>query len=64
VLCVGWPGVQPKTFEPGKPFRLAYRVWVHGRELDEQELDRVYEAYVVSLRDPAGSARTGSRTAD
>lgn len=27
-LCIGWPGVKDKTFPPGKPIRLSYRLWI------------------------------------
>jgi len=29
LLCVGWPGVEPKTFQPGETMRCRYRVWIH-----------------------------------
>ncbi len=45
VLCLGWPGVEPKTFEPGKPVRLQDRVWVHRGEADAARLKKAYEAY-------------------
>ena len=34
ILCVGWPGVKPQDFEPGKPIRLDYRVWIHDRQVE------------------------------
>ncbi|MCY2995011.1 MAG: PmoA family protein [Planctomycetota bacterium] len=45
VLCVGYPGVDARTFEAGVPFRLDYRVWVHKSEVDQERLGRHYEAY-------------------
>ena len=29
VLCLGWPGVQPKPFPVGEPIHCRYRVWIH-----------------------------------
>jgi hypothetical protein len=29
VLCVGWPGVNGRTFQPGETIRCRYRVWIH-----------------------------------
>ena len=45
--CVGWPGVKPKTFEPGKPIRLNYRVLIHESEMDLDGLKQAYEGYVT-----------------
>jgi hypothetical protein len=45
VLCLGWPGVEPKTFEPGKPVRLEYRVWIHRGAADGERLKRAYTEY-------------------
>ncbi len=50
VLCVGWPGVKGKTFEPGVPFRLDYRVWVHRGDVGPEQLKRVYDGYVAGLK--------------
>ena len=44
-LCVGWPGVKPKTFEPGKPIRLSYRLWIHKGPADVEQLKRAYAEY-------------------
>lgn len=45
VLCVGWPGVSPVTFAPGKPVRCKYRVWIHRGEATAAKLKAVYNAY-------------------
>ena len=50
VLCVGWPGIESHTIKPGKPIRLDYRIWVHGEELDPDQLDRRYQTYCQSRR--------------
>jgi hypothetical protein len=44
-LCVGYPGVEAKTFDPGVPFRLDYRVWVHKSEVEQERLASHYAAY-------------------
>jgi hypothetical protein len=44
-LCVGYPGVEGKTFEAGQPFRMDYRVWVHKNEAEHERLGREYAAY-------------------
>jgi hypothetical protein len=46
-LCVGWPGVNGKTFEPGKPIRLHYRIWIHAAAVDVVALRAAYEAYLA-----------------
>ena len=45
VLCVGWPGVEPRTFKPGEPIRCRYRVWIHRDVPEQAKLERVYESY-------------------
>ena len=47
MLCVGWPGVHPRTFEPGMPIRTGYRVWIH-REPSAEQLARAYSSYAVT----------------
>jgi len=44
-LCVGWPGVKAQTFEPGKPIRLQYRVWIHKTAVETAEIQAAYDAY-------------------
>jgi hypothetical protein len=46
--CIGWPGVKPKTFEPGVPIRLSYRIWVHEGAADFDTLKRAYDAYLAA----------------
>lgn len=48
VLCVGWPGVRPKTFQPNEPIRLSYRIWIH-KEVDHARLINVATAYQAGL---------------
>lgn len=49
VLCLGWPGVRPKTFRPGETIRCRYRVWVHRGAPDVARLMAVYRAYEQDL---------------
>ena len=44
-LCIGWPGVRPKTFFPGKPFRCRYRLFIHLGDADLDALKAAYAAY-------------------
>ncbi len=45
VLCVGWPGVNPGTFQPGAPVRAGYRLWIHRKPAAASEAKLVYETY-------------------
>lgn len=44
-LCIGYPGVKGKTFEPGVPFTLRYRVLVHSKTFDAKSIQDHYETY-------------------
>jgi len=44
-LCVGYPGVEKKTFEPGKPFTLRYRLWIHKGAGSLDQFKQAYNAY-------------------
>jgi len=44
-LCVGYPGLKPETFEPGQPFALKYRVWIHRGAADEARIAAAYREY-------------------
>lgn len=46
-LCVGWPGVKPKTFPPGKSIRLNYRIWIHKTAVELEALKRAYQSYIA-----------------
>lgn len=50
VLCVGWPGVKPKTFEPGTPVRLDYRILVHDGVLPTDVLAGAYADYTATTQ--------------
>lgn len=47
ILCIGWPGVNTKTFPPGEPFSLSYRVWIHKGMLDSTQISAVYKDYAA-----------------
>lgn len=48
-MCVGWPGVRPKTLHPGQPVRLPYRLWIHPEPVSLQELTAAYEAFCAGV---------------
>ncbi|MHB8970539.1 MAG: DUF6807 family protein [Pirellulaceae bacterium] len=43
--CVGWPGVKARSFEPGKPFKLDYRLWLHRQAAAFGQLQEAYQGY-------------------
>jgi hypothetical protein len=45
VLCVGWPGVEPQTFQPGATTQAKYRLWIHRGQPDREALQKAYDAY-------------------
>ncbi len=49
-LCVGWPGVKPKSFAPGETIRLSYRIWIHRATGDVERIDRAYRAYQAARK--------------
>lgn len=49
-LCVGWPGVEPQTFEPGKPIRLMYRIWIHADDGETEAIGQAYEAFLAGTK--------------
>ena len=48
VLCLGWPGVKPATFQPGQTISCRYRVWIHRGSANAAQLERAYEAFKTS----------------
>jgi hypothetical protein len=46
-LFIGWPGVKDKTFPPGQPIHLNYRVWIHKSAVSLADLEKAYAAYVL-----------------
>jgi hypothetical protein len=45
VLCLGWPGVHPRTLMPGVPLRCRYRIWIHRGRTDVEGLGKIHAAY-------------------
>lgn len=44
-LCVGWPGVNERTFRPHEKIELSYRLWIHDRRVDADTIRSAYEEY-------------------
>ena len=49
-LCVGWPGVHARQYEPGQPHRLPYRIWLHGGDADVEQLKSQYAAFTAGVQ--------------
>ncbi|MEW6159993.1 MAG: DUF6807 family protein [Verrucomicrobiota bacterium] len=45
VLCVGWPGVKPRTVGAGEAVRLRYRLVIHRGQLEISDLNRLSLEY-------------------
>jgi hypothetical protein len=45
MLAVGWPGVTPQSFPPGKAFTCRYRLWIHRGAPEAAQIQEAYEAY-------------------
>lgn len=58
VLCLGWPGVEAKTFPPGEVIHCRYRIWVHAGVPGKDVLAGQQEAFVVGGA-PGRSAQAG-----
>lgn len=44
-LCLGWPGVKPRTLQPGETIRCRYRIWIHRGAPSVQELSQQHDRY-------------------
>ncbi len=57
-LCVGWPGVRPRTLDAGSPVRCRYRIWIHRGRPDAEHLARVFStsASATGREGPRGPA--------
>lgn len=49
-LCVGWPGVHARQYEPGQTHRLPYRIWVHAGAVDVEQLQAQYAAFTAGAQ--------------
>lgn len=47
-LCVGWPGVKERTFQPGEKINLSYRIWIHDKPVEVGDLEKAYQSYTES----------------
>lgn len=58
-LCIGWPGIQSRTLDPGSCTRLSYRLWIHSDLPPATEIQRIYDLYatITQLKYKASSAR-------
>jgi len=45
VLAVGWPGVKPRTLQPGESLTCRYRLWIHRGTPDAAAVQMAYDAY-------------------
>lgn len=61
-LCVGWPGVNAHKFVPGKPFHIAYRLWLHRGAGEHEGLKAKYGAYTSSAKVTWCSPPTAEKT--
>jgi hypothetical protein len=50
VLCLGWPGVEPKTFPAGVPIRCRYQVWIHRDTLNQAELEKMSQSVELAVK--------------
>ncbi len=50
VLCLGWPGVESKTFSSGVPIVCNYRVWVHRGAASAGRLEKAFAEYSGAIR--------------
>lgn len=55
VLCLGWPGIESKTFQPGQAIRCSYRVWIHRGAAELPAIERAFEAYQKSGNPPSAN---------
>jgi hypothetical protein len=44
-LCLGWPGVKARQFQPDEEIRLNYRIWIHDGQVTVKQIEKAYEEY-------------------
>ena len=49
-LCIGWPGIQSRTLEPGSCTRLSYRIWIHSDLRTAAEIHKIYEMFCAAAK--------------
>lgn len=45
-LCVGWPGVKERKFQPGEKIELRYRIWIHAGAVSVPQIEKAYREYM------------------
>ena len=51
-LCVGWPGVRPRTLAAARPVVCRYRIWVHRGRPDAKQIAQAFAAYSAESSGP------------
>jgi hypothetical protein len=46
-LCVGWPGVKERIFQPGEKIELRYRIWIHSGMVSVPMIEKAYSEYAL-----------------
>ncbi|MDR2754863.1 MAG: PmoA family protein [Planctomycetaceae bacterium] len=49
-LCVGWPGVKDRLFQPDEEIRLQYRIWIHDGAVTVAQLENAYQLYNAQIQ--------------
>ncbi len=49
-LCIGWPGVEGRTFPADEPVRCRYRIWVHRGMPAQTAIAAAYASYLAEAR--------------
>jgi hypothetical protein len=44
-LCVGYPGVKGRTFQPNEKIELRYRIWIHDGTVTVPQIEKAYNEY-------------------
>jgi hypothetical protein len=44
-LCVGYPGVKGRTFQPSEKIELRYRIWIHDGAVTMPQMEKAYNEY-------------------
>jgi hypothetical protein len=44
-LCLGWPGVKGRLFQPNEEIKLKYRIWIHNEKITNQQIQIHYDKY-------------------
>ena len=44
-LCIGWPGVEGRTFQSDEEIKLRYRIWIHDGAVTVPQIEKAYHEY-------------------